>query len=263
MAADYTSTGNRVLTAGIADGSVPVVDSGRRRANNPSTRHRDPKTNRSQNVEVRMSDWSKRALLVCVVISGTQIVAACGSKRLSREEASGLLSSAPPFTTEAIVQTVGLDRGRCIMRQFDPDAAENRRYQQVAATVQRLGWFTIRRRPATSQDCGFFSGMSDVILLSLTDAGRKEESAWPSRPVNDLDHEYGGRSYAWNLPLKRRTFVAVTGISDPAPSTGEVQVEFQWQITWPLGGSPDDQRGVATFRKYDTGWRIEKFEGIS
>jgi len=72
----------------------------------------------------------------------------------------------------------------------------------------------------------------------------------------------GQRGPDWNLPLQFRRFGEVTGIADPDASTGEVPVEFRWELVETFGGNTQQNRGVARLRHYDTGWRIERVEGL-
>lgn len=150
------------------------------------------------------------------------------------------------------------------MRQFDPDAEENRRYLLIASAGEGLGWLHMVRRRATEKECGWLmASVSDVVQIELTKEGQEARLQWPSRPVADPASQFARTAPDWNLPLQRRQFVDITGIADPNNANGEVAVEFKWQIIWPLGGSPEPRRGVATFRRYDTGWRVEQVDGVA
>lgn len=188
---------------------------------------------------------------------------ACGTSKPSREEAAQMIRASDPFTSASVIRTIGLSRIRCILRPSDPDITENLRYMDAAAGAEHRGLIRVEMHPANEKECGWLFGhSSDALVISLTSEGQKARANWPASPVNDAYSELSLHSPDWNLPLQRRQFVDVTGIADPNPSTGEIPVEFKWQVIWPLGGKPNDKRGVATFRRYDTGWRIEKIEGL-
>lgn len=195
-------------------------------------------------------------------------VACTGQRAPTKEEAARLIAQTSEFTAASITRTFGLYRGRCIPRTLALDVDENRRYAAIASLVERGGAITATKRQATQKECGLFlASDSDMLAISLTPQGEKDAPEWPKRPVNDMNSqlamEMGGqRGPDWNVPLQRRRFGEVTGIADPDPATGQVPVEFRWELAGTYDGSSQQKRGTAMFRHYDTGWRIEKVDGL-
>lgn len=208
-----------------------------------------------------------RTLLTLVPVVVLAMGTRCsGRHTLNRQEAANLLIQMPQFAGGSVTRTFGLYRGRCITPGLDE--AENQRYATVAGIVERGGVIKVDRRTATGKDCGFLAfGGAQVLAIVLTPEGQRASAEWPNRPVNDttsqLAMEIGGqRGPDWNVPLERRRFAEVTGIADPDPATGQVPVEFRWELVGLYDGSTKQNRGTAMFRRYDTGWRIETSSGL-
>lgn len=198
-----------------------------------------------------------------IAVVGSSVVSAQNSP--SRPEAQALIEKDVTFASR-VTRTFGLFRGRCVL-QFDPDAAETRRYAAVAMWQDSAGILKVTRRKASERDCGLLSFGASVITIEVTDAGRQQTASWPARPVNDptsqIAIEVGGqRAPDFNVPLQMRRFKGITGIASPIPATGQVPVEFEYEFVNLVTNTGETARAIAYLRRYDTGWRLEKVDGF-
>lgn len=206
-----------------------------------------------------------RRVLLAAALAGLTSATAAAQTMPTRPEAQALIEKDPNFANP-VTQTFGLYRGRCVL-QFDPDAADTRRYTAVAMWQDTAGVLKVTKREATNRDCGLLSLGASVIAIDVMDSGRQQVASWPTRPVNDstsqIAIEIGGqRAPDFNVPLQIRRFKAITGIAAPIPATGQVPVEFEYDFVNLVGNAAQTNRAVAYLRRYDTGWRVEKIEGF-
>ena len=186
----------------------------------------------------------------------TSAIACSGWPVPGNEEAVQVLRQSAPFTSTSTTRTLGLYQRRCIWPTYDENHAK---WVTALGALEQAGVIKIARKKATPSDCGVLN--AEILTITLTEEGQKASAQWPNRPVND-DLRDANNLPAWNVPLRQRRFVDVTGIGAADPKTGQVPVEFTWELVTLPGGSVVQSKGTAMFHYEQSGWRIETATGL-
>lgn len=214
--------------------------------------------------EVKGNAMPVPALIMLAVMAALAPLTANAQSVPSRAEAQALIEKHAIFA-RSVTQTFGLYRTRCVL-MFDPDPGATRRYTAVALWQEDAGVLKVTRQEATNRNCGILAYGASIISIELTDAGRRQASSWPPRPINDdateLAMTIGQRTPDYNVPVQTGRFKGITGIAAPIPATGQVPVEFEYEFVSLAVNRTQSGRAIAYMRKYDTGWRLEKIEGF-
>jgi hypothetical protein len=192
-------------------------------------------------------------LLAALLISA---VGCSGWPTPSQEEAVQTLRQAPQFTSTSITRTLSLYERRCIWPATDETHSA---WVTALGTMEQEGVITVTRRPATAKECGLPNG--ELLTITLTDAGKQASTQWPNRPVND-DLRDPNYLPTWNVPLRQRRLVDVTGIGAPDSATGQVPVDFTWELVGLHDDSVVQNRATGMFEYEKAGWRMKSVTGL-
>jgi hypothetical protein len=176
------------------------------------------------------------ALILCVIL------AACGSKELSRSKAAKLIKERY-YTPQAIESSMSIAQ----VNEMKGQVYGNRELGRggILRKYESLGWINI-----VVGRCALMGCIADI---SLTPKGKEESKGWKKSG-------WGSAGGTWIIPTARKEFIEVTGITTSNPTISVAEFTWRWVLTddgKQLGLTlPAPQRGSANFQLYDDGWRL-------
>jgi hypothetical protein len=178
------------------------------------------------------------AITFCLVLT------ACGSKELSRSKAVKLIKEKyyTPETIEGSAQTTQVAEMKDqVVGQSGSVFGIRGGGLPDLRNYEKAGWITLVVRRCQFNSC--------AVDVALTPKGASESTGW--KKTSDK---------VWVVPIFRREFVDVTGITSSEPSTAVAEFTSRWIPTdygKELGATPPaPETGNANFRLYDDGWRL-------
>jgi len=179
--------------------------------------------------------------IAVIAIAFCMVFAACGSKQLSRSQAARLIKESYTQTPQIgdnvkFIQFPVMTNGTI----YQPGYGDGVRMSDLQG-YEEAGWITFAVR-----SCGVIACVANV---SLTPKGVTQSKGWKEVLRN-----------LWRVPISRRDFVEVTGITSQDPNTAVVEFTYRWVPTedgkeW--GAVPSaPEASTANFRLYDDGWRL-------
>lgn len=185
--------------------------------------------------------------IVAVALTFCMILAACGSKELSRSKAAKLIKE--KFYTPQMIQD-GMQTTQISNMNNNPvgqsgNAMIPGHNLPDLRNYEKAGWITLVVRRCQTGIC--------FVDVSMTSKGVEESKGW--KKITNVVGEK-----VWEVPKFQREFVEVTGITSSDPSTAVVEYTSRWIPTEngkEMGEVPTAPKSnTVNFRLYDDGWRL-------
>jgi hypothetical protein len=185
-----------------------------------------------------------RKSIVAVALAFCMILTACGSKELSRSKAAKLIKE--KYYTQQMIENGA--QATQVAEMTDQVVGQSGSAFGIRGgglpdlrNYEKAGWITLVVRRCQFNSC--------AVDVSLTPKGAEESKGW--KKISDK---------MWMVPIFRREFIEVTGISSSEPSTAVAEFTSRWVPTdygKELGAVPSSpETNNANFRLYDDGWRL-------
>ena len=172
------------------------------------------------------------------------VLTACGSKELSRSKAAKLIKDkyyTPQMIEDGAQTTQVSEMKDAVVGQSGSVYGIRGGGLPDLRNYEKAGWITLVVRGCQFNSC--------AVEVSLTPKGASESTGW--KKISDK---------VWMVPIFRREFIDVTGITSSEPSTAVAEFTSRWIPTnygKELGATPSaPETGNATLRLYDDGWRL-------
>jgi len=179
-----------------------------------------------------------------VAITFCLVLTSCGSKELSRSKAAKLIKE--KYYTQQMIEngaqtTQVAEMKDQVVGQSGSAFGIRGGGLPDLRNYEKAGWITLVVRRCQFNSC--------AVDVSLTPKGASESTGW--KKISDK---------VWMVPIFRREFIEVTGITSSEPSTAVAEFTSRWIPTdygKELGATPSaPETGNASFRLYDDGWRL-------
>jgi hypothetical protein len=172
------------------------------------------------------------------------VLTACGSKELGRSKAAKLIKD--KYYTQQMIENGAQTTQVAEMK--DQVVGQSGSVFGIRGgglpdlrNYEKAGWITLVVRRCQFNAC--------AVDVSLTPKGAEESKGW--KKTSDK---------VWMVPIFRREFIEVTGITSSKPSTAVAEFTSRWIPTdygKELGAvTSAPEAGNANFRLYDDGWRL-------
>jgi hypothetical protein len=203
------------------------------------------------------------------VLSLVILLSGCSSKELSRSKAASLIKESDNFKTPVTIKlTTNPSAWVGISASLNEEQAREQYLKKCYEGDRQLGTRTAKQlglinesieNAETSNQVNLFGGILGTppsrFKHTLT-ANEKGKKLW-------LDYRIDPKTQADDtLPNATKSFGEVTGIAKIGNDENKVNVEFTWGWTPNELGTAmrikqeSNKRGVASFQRYDDGWRL-------
>jgi hypothetical protein len=192
---------------------------------------------------------------IALVLLAATTTAACSEPTLSAERAASLITALEQFNRQAHF-TIRTDVPLQSAFKCESQSEVNR--APLNQFVVERGWVRYETREAI---LGFGTKMPCPAIV-LTPAGQAASAQWIRA------HDVSGEGIAWAVPIGRREFRGVTGLT--TASDGSTQVAFDWKWTPNETGTAlrnsvheanvffdQTRKGRASCRQSDDDWRCQ------